>query len=187
VAAVAREFWVGWGTIMAAVRDHGQPRIDEAAWLDHVGVVGVDETAFRAASTSHPTQFVTGIVDLTRRTGGVARLLDVVPGRSADALTAGSPPRRRAGGPGSARRHLMDTEDPARAFAEMGASQESFDVWFRAFVLDVYDLDLSRPPSGPMPRQMLDWSAPSPFDAAEPAHAAEFEGPGPPDRRRPGR
>jgi transposase len=88
VAAVAREFWVGWGTIMAAVRDHGQPRIDEAARLDHVGVVGVDETAFRAASTSHPTQFVTGIVDLTRRTGGVARLLDVVPGRSADALNS---------------------------------------------------------------------------------------------------
>ena len=88
MAAVAREFGVGWGTIMAAVRDHDQPRIDEAARLDHVGVVGVDETAFRAASTSHPTQFVTGIVDLTRRTGGVARLLDVVPGRSADALNS---------------------------------------------------------------------------------------------------
>jgi hypothetical protein len=54
---------------------------------------------------------------------------------------------------------VMDTEDPARAFAEMGASQEPFDVWFRGFILDVYDLDLSQPLPGPLPRQILDWSA----------------------------
>ncbi len=29
VAAVAREFGVGWGTIMAAVRDHGRPLVDD--------------------------------------------------------------------------------------------------------------------------------------------------------------
>jgi transposase len=46
----------------------------------------VDETAFTAATASSPTEFVTGIVDLTRRPGGVARLLDVVEGRSAGAL-----------------------------------------------------------------------------------------------------
>jgi hypothetical protein len=34
----------------------------------------VDETAFTAATATRPTEFVTGIVDLTRRPGGVARL-----------------------------------------------------------------------------------------------------------------
>jgi transposase len=87
VAAVAREFGVGWGTIMAAVRDHGRPLVDDPARLDHVSAVGVDETAFTAATATSPTEFVTGIVDLTRRRGGVARLLDVVEGRSAAALS----------------------------------------------------------------------------------------------------
>jgi hypothetical protein len=54
---------------------------------------------------------------------------------------------------------VMDTEDPARAFGDMGASQEPFDVWFRALILDVYGLDLSQPMPGPLPRQLLDWSA----------------------------
>jgi transposase len=88
VAAVAREFGVGWGTVMAAVRDHGRPRVDDPARLDHVAAVGVDETAFTAATATRPTAFVTGIVDLTRRRGGVARLLDVVRGRSAEALSS---------------------------------------------------------------------------------------------------
>jgi transposase len=83
VAAVAREFGVGWGTIMAAVRDHGRALVDDPDRLTGVGAVGVDETAFTAATASSPTAFVTGIVDLTRRRGGVARLLDVVEGRSA--------------------------------------------------------------------------------------------------------
>jgi hypothetical protein len=54
---------------------------------------------------------------------------------------------------------VMDTEDPARAFAELGRSQEPFDVWFRTFILDVYGLDLVEPLPGPVPRQVLDWSA----------------------------
>jgi len=54
---------------------------------------------------------------------------------------------------------VMETEDPDRAFADMGASQEPFDVWFRALILDVYGLDLSQPLPGPPPRQILDWSA----------------------------
>jgi hypothetical protein len=40
--------------------------------------LGVDETAFLAATAYRSTSFVTGIVDLT---GRVARLLDVVEGR----------------------------------------------------------------------------------------------------------
>jgi transposase len=92
VAAVAREFGVGWGTIMAAVRDHGQPLIDDPTRLAGVNALGVDETAFTAATASSPTEFVTGIVDLTRRRfvdgrSGVVRLLDVVEGRSAGALS----------------------------------------------------------------------------------------------------
>jgi hypothetical protein len=78
---------------MAAVRYHGQPLVDDPARLQNVGAVGVDETAFTAAATS-PTEFVTGIVDLTRRRGGVARLLDVVEGRSAEALQRRYPASR---------------------------------------------------------------------------------------------
>lgn len=83
VAAVAVEYGVGWHTIMRAVVDHGRPLVDDPARLARVSAVGVDETAFLAATATHATEFVTGIVDLT----GSARLLDVVAGRSAKALS----------------------------------------------------------------------------------------------------
>lgn len=54
---------------------------------------------------------------------------------------------------------VMEADDPAAAFAGMGGSPEPFDVWFRAQTLDVYGLDLSRPLPGPLPRQVLDWTA----------------------------
>ena len=65
---------------MAAVRDYGRPRVDDPARLDGVarGRGGRDRVHRR--DRHHPTGFVTGIVDLTRRRGGVARLLDVVEG-----------------------------------------------------------------------------------------------------------
>ena len=90
VAAVAREFGIGWRTAMAAnqmagVREHGEPRVDDPARLADVDAVGVDETAFQAAAATRSTSFVTGVVDLTRGRGP-ARLLDVVEGRSASAL-----------------------------------------------------------------------------------------------------
>jgi transposase len=84
VAAVAREFGIGWRTAMVAVREHGQPRVDDPARLSDVDTLGMDETAFQAACASRATSFVTGIVDLTRRPGP-ARLLDIVAGRSASA------------------------------------------------------------------------------------------------------
>jgi transposase len=83
VAAVAAEFGVGWGTIMAAVSDYGQPLVDDEARLDDVDTVGVDETAFLAATPQSGTRFATGIVALNGR----ARLLDVVEGRSGTALS----------------------------------------------------------------------------------------------------
>jgi transposase len=82
VASVAADFGVGWGTIMAAVRDYGTPLVDDPDRLDHVDTVGVDETAFLAATALTGTRFAAGIVALNGR----ARLLDVVEGRSATAL-----------------------------------------------------------------------------------------------------
>jgi transposase len=87
VAAVAVEYGVGWGTVMRAVRDHGRPLADDPARLAGVAAVGVDETAFLAATSRHHTEFVTGIVDLTGRPQRTARLLDVVEGRSGKALS----------------------------------------------------------------------------------------------------
>jgi transposase len=84
VASVAAEFGVGWGTVMAAVRDYGQPLVDDQNRLDGVQTLGVDETAFLAATPLAGTRFATGIVALNGR----ARLLDVVEGRSATALCA---------------------------------------------------------------------------------------------------
>jgi transposase len=81
VAQVAASLGVGWGTVMAAVRDHGGPRVDDPARLAGVAALGVDETAFLAATAAHHTVFVTGLVDVAR-----PRLLDVVPGRSGSVL-----------------------------------------------------------------------------------------------------
>jgi transposase len=86
VAAVAQEFGIGWATAMAAVREHGRPRIEDPTRLDDVEVIGLDETVFQAASATRATSFITGIVDLTRRGGTSARLLDVIHDRNASAL-----------------------------------------------------------------------------------------------------
>jgi len=82
VSRVAVDLGVGWGTVMRAVREYGQ-RILDAQWLHtNVTVLGLDETAFLAATATSPTRFVTGLVDLRPAGGGPARLLDIVPGRS---------------------------------------------------------------------------------------------------------
>jgi transposase len=80
VAGLARELGLGWGTLMRAVTEIGSPLIDDPARLDDVRGLGVDERAWQHANVHRPTQFATGIVDLTP--GRPARLLDVVPGRS---------------------------------------------------------------------------------------------------------
>ena len=82
VAAVAREYGVGWHTIMRAVVDHGRPLVDDAARIAGVTALGVDETSFLAANRRRHTRFVTGLVDL--RCG---KLLDVVDGRAGSAVT----------------------------------------------------------------------------------------------------
>jgi transposase len=82
VAAVASTLGVGWHTVMRAVRDYGQPLIEDPARSAGVAAVGVDETAFLAARAGSHTQFVTGIVALPGPGRPRAQLLDVVPGRS---------------------------------------------------------------------------------------------------------
>jgi len=81
VAQLADELGVCWQTVMGAVREHGQPLIDDP---DRVGVVrklGVDETAWLAATREHSTVYATGIVDLDERI-----VIDVVPGNTSNDL-----------------------------------------------------------------------------------------------------
>lgn len=95
VASVARAFGVGWHAAMEAVRDHGRPRVDHLSRLRRPTAIGLDETSFLAANGSHPTLLVTGFVDLDRH-----RLIDVVPGRDAEAVSTwlqAKPPRWLAG------------------------------------------------------------------------------------------
>ena len=95
VAQTARDFGVGWHTAMTAVRDHGQPRVDHLARFGAPAAIGLDETSFLAATATHPTLLVTGILDLD-----TGRLVDVLPARSARAVTdwlAAKPAPWRAG------------------------------------------------------------------------------------------
>jgi transposase len=108
VAQVARDFGVGWHTAMAAVRDHGRPRVDHLSRLGGPSALGLDETAFLAASPTRSTVLVTGFVDLDRH-----RLLDVVEGRTGRAVSEwlATKPQRWLDGIGVA------TLDPYRGYA----------------------------------------------------------------------
>jgi transposase len=97
VARAARAFGVSWHAAMAAVRDHGQPRVDHLARLGAPAAVGLDETSFLAATAERNTLLVTGIVDLD-----VGRLIDVLPARSAAAVTGWLAAKPRRGSPASA-------------------------------------------------------------------------------------
>jgi transposase len=81
VAAVARDFGVGWATIMRAVADHGTPLVEDPTRRDGVAALGLDETSFLKATRVAPTRWVTGLVDLER-----GRLLDVVADRTRAAV-----------------------------------------------------------------------------------------------------
>jgi transposase len=79
-AALSRELGVGWATVMRAVRDYGEPLVDDPGRLDGVTALGVDEHVWQHAGPRRRTQLATGIVDLTR--GRPPRLLEVVKGRT---------------------------------------------------------------------------------------------------------
>ena len=106
VAQVAATLGVAWWTVMDQVLDRGTPLIEAPARLSPpdpavagcepasrsgpasgpVSAVGVDETAYLRATSTHATSFATGIADLTP--GRPARLLDVVEGRSGTVLAS---------------------------------------------------------------------------------------------------
>ncbi len=67
---------------MNAVEERGLPLVDDAARLDGVTALVLDETSFLKACRTHPTLYVTGMVDV-----GTGRLLDVVPNRTAAAVS----------------------------------------------------------------------------------------------------
>jgi transposase len=114
VARAAKSFGVGWHAAMTAVRDHGQPRVDHLARLGAPSAIGLDETSFLAATATHATLLVTGILDLD-----TGRLVDVLPARSATAVTqwlAAKPAPWRA-----AIRHVVI--DPYQPYATAVAAQ----------------------------------------------------------------
>jgi transposase len=87
VAAVAREFGVGWETVMRAVTDAAARLFDE----QHIytrqtrlcRAIGVDEKVMNRASRGRRRRYVTVIVDLAR-----GRPLDIIEGRSKRVLRA---------------------------------------------------------------------------------------------------
>ena len=81
VTQMAAELAVSWDTVMDAVREHGEPLVNDPDRIGMVTALGVDETTFLAANREHPTLFATGMVDLRRRV-----VIDVVEGNSGEDL-----------------------------------------------------------------------------------------------------
>jgi transposase len=78
VSRVATELGVCWWTVMDAVIEHGTPLVDDPDRIGAVRHLGVDETAYLSAKPSHPTIYVTGMVDLEAKV-----IIDLVEGNSA--------------------------------------------------------------------------------------------------------
>lgn len=51
----------------------------------------------------------------------------------------------------------FEASDPMAVFSALGTSQEPFDIWFRAEVLENTGVDLATPPAG-LPQQIFHWS-----------------------------
>ena len=89
VAAVARELGLSWDTVNTIAMDATQMIVAaDTTRLDGVRVIGVDEHRWSHARRPGEDGYVTVIIDLTPALEGTgrARLLDLVPGRSAAAL-----------------------------------------------------------------------------------------------------
>jgi len=89
VAAVARELGLSWDTVNTIALDATRTIIAaDTTRLDGVRVIGVDEHRWSHTRRPGDDGYVTVIVDLTPvlEGSGRARLLDLVPGRSAAAL-----------------------------------------------------------------------------------------------------
>jgi transposase len=91
VSAVARELGLSWDTVNTIAMDATQTIVAaDTARLDEVRVIGVDEHRWSHTRRRDQDGYVTVIIDLTSvlEGSGRARLLDLVPGRSAAALTS---------------------------------------------------------------------------------------------------
>lgn len=77
VAQMARELGVCWDTVMEAVREHGEPLVDEPGRVGQVRMLGIDETSWLRATRDHPTLYATGLVDLDKRI-----VIDVIEGNT---------------------------------------------------------------------------------------------------------
>lgn len=77
VSGLAAELGVCWWTVMGAVREHGEPLVNDPERVGTVRQLGVDETSFLAATRDHPTLYATGMVDLERRI-----IIDMVEGNT---------------------------------------------------------------------------------------------------------
>ena len=89
VAAVARELGLSWDTVNTIAMDATQTIVAaDTTRLDGARVIGVDEHRWSHTRRHGEDGFVTVIIDLTPVLEGTgrARLLDLVPGRSAAAL-----------------------------------------------------------------------------------------------------
>jgi transposase len=89
VAAVARELGLSWDTVNTIAMDAAQVIVAaDTTRLDGVRVIGVDEHRWSHVRRRGEDGYVTVIVDLTPVLEGTgsARLIDLVPGRSAAAL-----------------------------------------------------------------------------------------------------
>ena len=85
VSACARLLHVAWAVVDRAVREQGMLLLEQADRFSSVRAIGVDEHVWRHGAFGD--RYVTVIVDLTPRCDGrPARLLDMVPGRSAQVL-----------------------------------------------------------------------------------------------------
>jgi transposase len=89
VAAVARELGLSWDTVNSIAMDATRMILaTDTGRLDGVRVIGVDEHRWSHTRRASEDGYVTVIIDLTPVLEGTgrARLLDLVPGRSAAAL-----------------------------------------------------------------------------------------------------
>jgi transposase len=88
IAAVARELGLSWDTVNGIAMDATAMIVAADTRLDGVRVIGVDEHRWSHTRRHGEDGYVTVIIDLTPVLEGTgrARLLDLVPGRSAAAL-----------------------------------------------------------------------------------------------------
>lgn len=90
VRAQAIRFGVGWETVMNAVVDHGQPRVDDPGRVGLIDALGIDETSMSKATPTARTRFTTILTNA--RNGQIIDVLDGVDAATVRAWLAGQDP-----------------------------------------------------------------------------------------------